>query len=68
MQAVGASGGFRGGIVHCCQGVRTPSHQREGGVGHMQTCQTPAAVVDRPLFSWEEAGWLVGKGERVLIP
>ena len=68
MQAVGVSGGFRGGIVHCCQEVRTPSHQREGGVGHMQMCQTPAAVVDRFLFSWAEAGWLVGKGGQVLIP
>lgn len=63
MQAVGTSGGFREGIVHCFQGVRTLSHQRAGGVGHMQTCQTPAAMVNRPLFSWEEAGWLVGEGE-----
>ena len=49
-----------------CHPVNT--HQRAGGVGHMQTCQTPAAMVNRPLFSWEEAGWLVGEGERVLIP
>lgn len=34
----------------------------------MQTCQTPAAVVDPPLFSWGKTGWLVGEEGRVLIP
>lgn len=54
-QAVGASEGFRGGVVHGCEGVKTPSRLR-GGRGVYAGMPNTCSEVDPPLFSWEETG------------